>query len=125
MSMMDLQSALGGQGEPPPGPAPGLAGALGGGPMLPPDQGQPIDEAEPPGAPETDTEGSSLDHLLAAEDSLQQFISVDPDDADRAKASQALKIILDLKAANTQDAREGGMKSLSRALGGGGGGLGG
>jgi len=120
MSMMDLQSALGGQGGPPPGPAPGLAGALGGAPMPGGPEGEPVPGEEPP-----PDEGSSLDHLLAAEDSLQQFISVDPDDADRAKASQALKIILDLKAANTQDAREGGMKSLSRALGGGGGGLGG
>ena len=110
MSMMDLQAALVGGGAPPAGL-----------PMGPPDPGQPLPGEAPPDEPE----GSSLDHLLAAEDALQQFISVDPDDADRAKASQALKIILDLKAANTQDARDGGMKSLSRALGGGGGALGG
>jgi len=95
MSMMDLQAALGGA------PAPG------------PDQGAPM-----PGEEQPESSGSSLDHLLDAEEALQAFIQVDPDDADRAKASQALKIILDLKAANTQDAREGGMKSLSRALGG-------
>jgi len=118
MSMMDLQAALGGGGAPPGGPPPD---PYGGAPLGPTDQGAPLPGEEPPPEPE----GSSLDHLLAAEDALQQFISVDPDDADRAKASQALKIILDLKAANTQDAREGGMKSLSRALGGGGGGLGG
>jgi hypothetical protein len=100
MSMMDLQAALGG----------------GGGPMPPPDQGAPL-----PGQEEPDPSqggGSSLDLLQTAEDALHEFVAVDPDDADKAKASQALKIILDLKAANTADAREGGMKSLSRALAG-------
>jgi len=108
MSMMDLQAALGGQAGAPPMPA-GLEGQpLPGGP-----EGQPV-----PGEEQPESSGSSLDHLLDAEEALQQFIQVDPDDADRAKASQALKIILDLKAANSQDAREGGMKSLSRALSG-------
>ena len=105
MSMMDLQAALSGGGGPPP---------LGGGLMPGGPEGEPLPGEEPP-----EPEGSSLDHLLDAEAALQQFIQVDPDDADRAKASQALKIILDLKAANTQDAREGGMKSLTRALSGG------
>jgi hypothetical protein len=113
MSMMDLQAALGG-GPPQPG-GPGLnPEALMGAPV-PEDAmgGEPVPGEEPP-----EGGGSSLDHLLDAEAALQEFIAVDPDDADRAKASQALKIILDLKAANTQDARDGGMKSLSRALSG-------
>lgn len=102
MSVMDLESALGG-GMPP-----------GGGMMPAGPEGEPVPGEEPP-----EGGSSSLEFLLTAEEALQEFISVDPDDADRAKASQALKIILDLKAANTQDAREGGMKSLSRALAGG------
>ena len=112
MSMMDLQAALGG-GPPQPG-GPGLNPEAMMGAPVPEELGAPLPGEEPP----PEGEGSSLDHLLAAEDSLQQFIAVDPDDADRAKASQALKIILDLKAANTQDARDGGMKSLTRALSG-------
>ena len=103
MSAMDLEAALGAGGPPPLG-----GGLLPGGP-----EGAPVPGEEPP-----EPGGSSLDFLLDAEEALQQFIQVDPDDADRAKASQALKLILDLKAANTQDAREGGMKSLTRALGG-------
>lgn len=107
MSMMDLQAALGGGGGAPPDPYGGA---------VPP----PTDEQEMPGQPEEPEQGSSsLDLLQTAEDALHEFVAVDPDDADKAKASQALKIILDLKAANTQDAREGGMKSLSRALAGG------
>src|SRR5262245_28584846 len=98
MSMMDLQAALGG----------------GGGAPLPDQgpEGAPVPGEEPP-----EGGGSSLDFLLDAEEALQTFIQVDPDDADRAKASQALKIILDLKASNSQDARDGGLKSLQRALG--------
>lgn len=99
MSAMDLESALGAGGY---APAPG-------GP-----EGQPV-----PGEEQPESAGSSLDHLLDAEEALQNFIQVDPDDADRAKASQALKIILDLKAANSQDAQQGGLKSLTRALSGG------
>jgi hypothetical protein len=95
---MDLQSALGGA-------------------VPPPDPGAPLPGQEE--APPEAEGGSSLDLLQTAEDALHEFVAVDPDDADKAKASQALKIILDLKAANTQDAREGGMKSLSRALAGG------
>lgn len=97
MSMMDLQAALGGGAPMPGGP-----------------EGQPVPGEEQP----QNEERTSLDALLEAEEALQEFIQLDPDDADRAKGSQALKIILDLKAANTQDAREGGMKSLTRALGG-------
>lgn len=109
--MMDLEAALGAGGAPQAPVLPG-GGAPPGGP-----EGAPVPGEEPP-----EPAGSSLDHLLAAEEALQQFIQVDPDDADRAKASQALKIVLDLKALNSQDAREGGMKSLTRALAGGGGG---
>lgn len=113
MSMMDLQAALGG-GQPQPG-GPGLNPDAMQGAPVPQDAGggQPV-----PGEEQPESSGTSLDHLLDAEDALQQFIQIDPDDADRAKASQALKIILDLKAANTQDARDGGMKSLTRALSG-------
>lgn len=107
MSMMDLQAALGGGGGAPP------ADPYGGGEMPPPEEGQPM-----PGQEQPEQGGSSLDLLKTAEDALHEFVAVDPDDADKAKASQALKIILDLKAANSQDAREGGMKSLSRALAG-------
>lgn len=86
-----------------------LAGALGGG-------------APPAPAPEEETPpeegGSSIDYLDDAEEALQAFIQVDPDEVDRAKASQALKIVLDLKAANQQSAEAGDMKSLRRALGG-------
>lgn len=118
MSMMDLQAALGGgapQGGPPMPGGPGMTPeAMMGAPVPEEPMGEPVPGEEPP----PEGEGTSLDHLLDAEEALQNFISVDPDDADRAKASQALKIILDLKAANTQDARDGGMKSLSRALSG-------
>jgi hypothetical protein len=110
MSMMDLQAALGGGGGAPPDP-------YGGG--APPDA-QPLPEqAGPP--PDTGQGGSSLELLQSAEDALHEFVAVDPDDADKAEASKALQIILKLKAANSQDAREGGMKSLSRALAGPGG----
>jgi hypothetical protein len=115
MSMMDLQAALGGGGGAPGGPPPGPYGA-GGGPMPEQDPGQPMpgqDQPDPQGA-----SGGSLDLLQSAEDSLHQFIQVDPDDADKAEASKALQIILKLKATNQQDAQEGGMKSLSRALAG-------
>lgn len=106
MSMMDLQAALGGGGG-----APGY----GGGPLPPPDQGQPL-----PGQDEPDqgSGGSSLELLQAAEDALHEFVRVDPDDADKAEASKALQIILKLKASNTEDAQQGGMKSLARALAG-------
>jgi len=99
MSMMDLQSALGG--------APG-----GGPPSIPV---PPPEEEAPPGG------GTSVDYLDDAEEALHQFIQVDPDEADRAEAAKALQIILKLKAANQSDAQAGGMKSLQRALGGTGG----
>ena len=65
--------------------------------------------------------GSSIDFLDDAEEALNQFIQVDPDEVDRAKASKALQIVLDLKAANQTDTQAGGMKSLARALSSGGG----
>jgi hypothetical protein len=98
MSMMELEAALGG----PPGGAPPEIGV-------------------PPPGEEGAGEGSSIDFLDAAEDALNQFIQVDPDEVDRAEASKALQIVLKLKASNQTDAEQGGMKSLQRALAGGGG----
>jgi hypothetical protein len=95
MSMMELQGALGGPPD--------------GGPMEIPDPG-----AGQEGA------GSSLDALDAAEESLHEFIRLDPDEVDRAEASKALQIVLKLKAANQKSAEAGDMKSLQRALAGGG-----
>jgi len=95
--MMDLQSALGGGGPP------------GGGPAEIPVGGQPDDDT-----------GTSLDALDDAEEALQRFIQLDEDEPDRAKASQALKIVLDLKAANQQSNEAGDMKSLKRSLAAGG-----
>jgi hypothetical protein len=108
MSMMDLQGALGG---PPGGGPPSIAVAGGPPDAAPPDAGG--------GA------GSSIDFLDDAEEALNQFIQVDPDEVDRAKASKALQIVLDLKAANQTDTQQGGMKSLQRALAGAGGAPGG
>ena len=85
----------------------------------------------PPQAPPDDTQGggeqfsNSLDALQAAEDALHAFIQLDPDNADKAVAAQCLQNILKLKAANEQSAQSGDMKSLQRALTGGGGGAGG
>jgi hypothetical protein len=101
MSMMDLQGAIGG----PPGGAP-------------PSIDVPPPEGAGPGAP-PEGGGTSIDFLDDAEDALTQFIQVDPDEVDRAKATKALQIVLDLKAANQTDTQQGGMKSLARALGGG------
>jgi len=102
MSMMDFAGALGGQGGPPP-----------------PDAGAaPQDDSSGGGEQFTD----SLDALQAAEDALKAFIHLDSDNADRAVAAQCLQNILKLKAANQQDAQQGGMKSLQRALAGGAGG---
>jgi hypothetical protein len=102
MSMMDLQGALGG----------------------PPGGGPPAIDVAPPeeagGAP-PEGSGTSIDFLDAAEEALNQFIQVDPDEVDRAKASKALQIVLDLKAANQTDTQQGGMKSLARVLAAGGG----
>lgn len=110
MSMLDFASALGG--------APG--GPPGAGPPGPPDGGPP----GPPDGPQSGGEQftDSLDALSAAEDALHAFIRLDPDNADRAVAAQCLQNVLKLKASNQQDSRQGGIKSLQRALAGGGGG---
>jgi hypothetical protein len=95
----------------------GLASALGG-----PGGGA------PPSAPPDDTASggesyqTSLDALDGAEEALHAFIQLDQDEPDRAAASQALQIVLKLKASNQQDGASGGMKSLQRALSSGGGG---
>ncbi len=113
MSMQDFAGALGGQGGPPLGP--GAAGPpldLGAaGP--PPDGGTSPDQSTPGGQFST-----SVEALAAADDALHAFIQLDPDDADRAQATQALQIVLKLKASNQQDTQQGGMKSLQRALAG-------
>jgi hypothetical protein len=115
MSMMDLQGAIG--GPPDGGPA---AITIPGGPGGPgPGPGPGAGAGPPPGGG-----GDSIDFLDAAEEALNQFIQVDPDEVDRAKAAQALKIVLDLKASNQTDTEQGGMKSLRRALAGGPPGLG-
>jgi len=98
--MMDLQSALGGGGPP------------GGGPSE-------ITVGGPPEEEQQET-GTSLDALDEAEDALKRFIELDEDEPDRAKASQALKIVLDLKASNQQSNEAGDLKSLRRSLAGGG-----
>jgi len=99
MSMMELQSALGG-GPPGGGPPEIMAGG-------------PPPEAEEAG-------GTSIDALDDAEEALQRFIQLDEDEPDRAKASQALKIVLDLKATNQKSNESGDLKSLRRTLGAGG-----
>jgi hypothetical protein len=113
MSMMDLQGALGGPpgGGPPSISIPGGPGGPGG-----PEMGE-----APEAAPDQEGAGDSMDFLDSAEEALHQFIQVDPDEIDRAEASKALQIILKLKAANQKDTESGGMKSLKRALSGGGG----
>lgn len=110
MSMQELQGAIGG----PPGGAPPsitIPGDPSGGAPGPQDQG-----------PSPDQGGSSIDFLDAAEEALQQFIQVDPDETDRAEATKALQIVIKLKASNQTDQQSGGLKSLARALQGGGGG---
>ena len=101
MSMMDFQSAL--------------AGA-------PPDTGGYEDTGGDTGDTGNGSQYSnSLDALHAAEDALHAFIQLDPDEADRAEAAKCLQAVIKLKAANQQSAQSGDMKSLQRALAGGGG----
>lgn len=98
----------------------GLMAALGGGGGPP--TGAPPDVAGPGGPPaQSQTYSSSLDALDGAEEALHAFIQLDTDEPDRALASQALQIVLKLKAANQQSAQAGDMKSLQRTLAGGGG----
>jgi len=108
MSMMDLQSALGG----PPGGGPASISV-------------PAPGAEGEAPPDAGGGGDSISFLDDAEEALNQFIQVDPDEVDRAKASKALQIVLDLKASNQTDQQQGGMKSFARALGASGAGAGG
>jgi len=113
-NMLDLQQALGGAGGGPPGggPAsinvPSMADEAAGGA---PGAGGDTDQGGG-----GDQFGSTMDALDAAESALHYFIQNDPDDADKAKATTALKVILDLKAGNSQSAQAGDMKSLQRAL---------
>ena len=118
--MMDLQQALGGApGGGPPGGGPASIQA----PSLADEVG--LDRGGPGAGPSDDNAqggekyGSTMDALDSAEEALHYFIQNDPDDADKAKATQALKVVLDLKAGNTQSAQAGDMKSLQRALQGG------
>jgi hypothetical protein len=96
-----------------------LASALGGGGGSPYDQGPP--DQGPPSAPD-DTGGgeqytTSLDALDGAEEALQAFIRLDPDQGDRAVAAQCLQNILKLKSVNQKAVQSGGdMRSLARAL---------
>jgi len=107
MSMLDFAGALGG--------APG-AGA--------PDLGGGTPQTDLGGGPPSDQGGqggfsNSMEALDAAEEALHAFIQLDPDQADRAVAAQALQTVLKLKASNQQSAQSGDLKSLARALQGG------
>lgn len=120
--MQDFAGALGPGGPPGLGaPGPADLGAPGPPPTdlgaPPPDAGTSPDQGTPGGQ-----FADSLEALAAADDALHAFIQLDPDDADRAQATQALQIVLKLKASNQQDTQQGGMKSLQRALAGGAGG---
>jgi hypothetical protein len=106
MSMMDFAGALGGDAGPP----------MGGPPMGGPPMAAPPDDTAAGGEEYT----TSLDALDGAEEALHAFIRIDPDEPDRAEASKALQIILKLKAGNQTSAQSGDMKSLARALQGGG-----
>src|SRR4029077_8355925 len=83
MSMADFGAALAGGAPPPGGPPPDL------GP--PPDAGAPPPPDEAP--PETGAGQfeNSLEALDVAEEALHAFIQLDPDEADRAQAAQALQ----------------------------------
>jgi hypothetical protein len=117
-SMADLAGMLGGGGGAPPGPG-GPPVDLGAG------AGPPTDLGAPPPDQGADTGGgefaNSLEALDAAEKALHAFIQLDEDEPDRAQASQALQVVLKLKASNQQAQESGGMKGLARALQAGGG----
>lgn len=122
-SMMDFQSALaGGGGAPPPDMGMGAPPPE----MGPPDMGAPP-ELPPEGplpeeaAGEGGQYGNSIEALDAAEEALHAFIQIDPDEADRAVAAKCLQEIIKLKAANQTSTQSGDLKSLQRALAGGGG----
>ena len=116
MSMADFSSALqGGGGPPPPGGGLGVTG-------LPPtdDSGQPIDQGQGPDAGSQGGElfDNSMEALDVAEEALQAFIRLDPDDMDRAQAGKALQVVLSLKGGHQKSVQAGDAKSLSRALSG-------
>jgi hypothetical protein len=112
-SMGDLASAL--QGVP------------GGAQIAAQDASSPLDQNDPDEGKDEKQYTNSLDALDDAEDALEAFIQLDPDEGDRAGAAKALQIVLGLKAANQKSGQAGDLKSLARALQGGGpgGGLGG
>jgi hypothetical protein len=112
--MQDLAAALGGGGGGgDAGYAPGAGGMAG---LAGPDAAAPPPEAPPDQGQEAGGYTNSLDALDGAEEALHAFITLDPDEADRAVAAQCLQQILKLKASNSQDTQQGGMKSLQRAL---------
>jgi hypothetical protein len=116
-SMMDFQNALAGGGAPPDagmGPPPPDMGA-----PPPPDMGAPPPEQDAAG--EGQQYGNSIEALDGAEEALHAFIQIDPDEADRAIAAKCLEQIIKLKAANQTSTQTGDLKSLQRALAGGGG----
>jgi hypothetical protein len=103
----------------PPPPDPSAAGtsfdpsSLDAGP--PPDPNAPPDDT---GAT-TDTGqqySNSLEALDGAEEALQAFIQLDPDEADRAEAAKCLQSVIKLKASNQTSAQSGDMKSFQRSL---------
>jgi len=98
----------------------GLAGALHPGALPPGHPGAPPGLLLPPDTDDTRTGqekyANSLDALDGAEEALHAFIRLDPDEADRAAAGQALTTVLKLKASNQKSVQSGDMKSLSRAL---------
>jgi hypothetical protein len=132
-SMMDFQNALAGGGAPPDagmGPPPPDMGA-----PPPPDMGAPPPDLGAAGPPDLGAEappeqdaagegqqyGNSIEALDGAEEALHAFIQIDPDEADRAIAAKCLEQIIKLKAANQTSTQTGDLKSLQRALAGGGG----
>ena len=140
MSMMDFQNALaGGGGAPPDAGPPPMPPGVGAPPpdagMLPPDAGGPPPDLGAAGPPDLGAEappeqdaagegqqyGNSIEALDGAEEALHAFIQIDPDEADRAVAAKCLEQIIKLKAANQTSTQTGDLKSLQRALAGGGG----
>lgn len=126
MSITDFASALqgGGAGGSPGPPGPDGSGlTLASGPPdtgTPPDTGSPIDQGQSPddGSQGGELFDNSMEALDVAEEALQAFIRLDPDDMDRATAGKALTIVLGLKGGHQKSVQAGDAKSLSRALSG-------
>ena len=74
----------------------------------------------PPGPPEEQGQqegGSPSDHLASARDSLMTYLSAESDDIDKAKATQALKLIQDLHAKSQQEQEAaGGVTPVHRGM---------